>query len=90
MRERRVIVEARPAQCPCTDVQVLALTLMWLFGGLFVIETVFTYPGRRARFVEAVIDKNIPVIQSVAVLIAAAYIVINIVADLWSCSSFRS
>ena len=63
-------------------VQVLALTLQWLVGGLFIIETVFSYPGIGLGLVEAVTDKNIPYIQAVAVLVAAAYIAINILADL--------
>ena len=82
VRERRVIVKHALRNALAPTVQVLALTLMWLLGGVFVIETVFAYPGIGLGFVQAVIDKNLPYIQSVAVLIAAAYIVINIVADL--------
>ena len=47
-----------------------------------MIETVFSYPGIAFGFVEAVNAKNLPYIQTVAVLIALAYIAINLVADL--------
>ena len=46
-----------------------------------MIETVFSYPGIAYGFVEAVNAKNLPYIQTVAVLIALAYITINLVAD---------
>jgi peptide/nickel transport system permease protein len=82
IRERRVIVKYALRNALAPSVQVLALTLQWLVGGLVVIETVFTYPGIGASLVEAVNDKNIPVVQAIAVLIAVAYIVINVIADL--------
>jgi peptide/nickel transport system permease protein len=82
IRERRVIVKYALRNALAPSVQVLALTLQWLVGGLVVIETVFTYPGIGASLVEAVNDKNIPVVQAIAVLIATAYIAINVVADL--------
>jgi peptide/nickel transport system permease protein len=82
IRERRVIAKHALRNALAPTVQVLALTLQWLLGGVFIIETIFAYPGVGLGFVQAVIDKNIPYIQSVAVLIAAAYIAINILADI--------
>jgi peptide/nickel transport system permease protein len=80
--ERRVVFKYALRNALAPTVQVLALTLQWLVGGLFIIETVFSYPGIGLGLVEAVTDKNIPYIQAVAVLVAAAYIAINILADL--------
>lgn len=80
--ERRVVYKHALRNALAPSVQVLALTLQWLIGGLFVIETVFGYPGIALGLVEAVTDKNVPYIESVSVLIAAVYIAINIVADL--------
>ena len=63
------------------SVQVLALTLQWLVGGLFIIETVFSYPGIGLGLVQAVTEKNVTDIQAVAVMLATAYIAINVLAD---------
>lgn len=82
IRERRVIVKHALRNALAPTVQVVALTLQWLLGGVFIIETIFAYPGIGLGFVQAVIDKNLPYIQSVAVMIAAAYIAINIIADI--------
>jgi peptide/nickel transport system permease protein len=79
--ERRVVYRHALRNALGPAVQVLALTLQWLIGGLFVIETVFSYPGIALGLVEAVTDKNAPYIQTVSVLIAAVYIAVNIVAD---------
>jgi peptide/nickel transport system permease protein len=80
--ERRVIMRHALRNALAPTVQVLALTLQWLVGGLFIIETVFGYPGIGLGLVTAVTDHDVPYIQAVALLIAAAYIAINIAADL--------
>jgi peptide/nickel transport system permease protein len=63
-------------------VQVLALTVQWLVGGVVVTETIFSYPGLGQGLVQAVQLRDLPVVQAVAMLLAAVYITINIVADL--------
>jgi peptide/nickel transport system permease protein len=62
-------------------VQVLALTVQWLVGGVVVTETIFSYPGLGQGLVQAVQLRDLPVVQAVAILLAAAYIAINILAD---------
>ena len=79
--ERRVVVKYGLRNALAPTVQVIALTLQWLIGGLFVVETVFAYPGIGYELVESVIARDIPVVQAVAMLIAAFYIGINILAD---------
>jgi len=63
-------------------VQVIALTVQWLVGGIVVVETVFQYPGIGAGLANAVALRDVPVVQAVAILIAAFYIAINIAADI--------
>jgi peptide/nickel transport system permease protein len=80
--EQRVVVRYGLRNALAPTVQVIALTMQWLIGGLFVVETVFAYPGIGYELVEAVIARDIPVVQAVAMLIAAFYIAINILADI--------
>jgi peptide/nickel transport system permease protein len=61
---------------------VVALTLQWLIGGLFIVETVFQYPGIGQGLVQAVIARDIPLVQAVSMIIATTYILITIVADI--------
>lgn len=62
-------------------IQILALTMQWLIGGIIVTEYVFGYPGIGNALVTAVSSRDIPYVQGVVVIIAAAYILINIMAD---------
>jgi peptide/nickel transport system permease protein len=80
--ERRVVLRHGLRNALAPTVQVIALTLQWLIGGLFIVETVFQYPGIGQGLVQAVIARDIPLVQAVAMLMATAYIVINIVADI--------
>jgi peptide/nickel transport system permease protein len=63
-------------------VQVIALNVQWLVGGIIVTEYVFDYPGMGQGLVQAVNSRDIPVVQSVALSLAAIYLLLNIVADL--------
>jgi peptide/nickel transport system permease protein len=62
-------------------IQVTALNLAYLAGGIVVVERVFGYPGIGSAFVDAVANRDLPVVQALAILIAAAYVVLNLLAD---------
>jgi len=61
--------------------QVMALNLAYLAGGIVVVETVFNYPGIGLGLVEAVAARDMPIVQALALLIAALYVVLNLLAD---------
>ena len=62
--------------------QVIALNLAYLAGGIIVIEYVFNYSGIGGAVQEAVLNHDLPVIQALAMLIAAVYVVLNLMADI--------
>jgi peptide/nickel transport system permease protein len=62
-------------------IQAIALSLAYLAGGIVVVEYVFNYPGVGAKLVDAVHNKDLPVAQTVTLLIAAVYVVVNLLAD---------
>ncbi len=82
INERRVIFRHALRNSLAPTVQVVALTVQWLIGGIVVVETVFSYPGLGAGLVGAVTGRDIPVVQSVTLILALVYIVINLIADL--------
>jgi peptide/nickel transport system permease protein len=61
--------------------QVIALNLAYLAGGIIVIEFVFNYTGIGSATAEAVVNHDLPVIQALAILLAAVYVVLNLLAD---------
>ena len=63
-------------------INVVALTIAWLLGGVVVIETVFNYPGLGRLTVTAISERDLAVVQTVALIVSALYVAINLAADL--------
>lgn len=79
--ERRVVRRWIVPNALAAGVQVIALTAQWLVGGIVIVETVFQYPGVGQTLVQSVQSQDIPVVQAVALVIAAIYVLINLLAD---------
>jgi len=80
--ERRVVYRHALRNALAPTVQVIALNVQWLIGGIIVTEYVFSYPGIGQGLVQAVAIRDVPFVQAVALIIAAVYVTLNIVADL--------
>ena len=80
--ERRVLWRYALRNALAPSVQVLAQNLQWLIGGIIITESVFAYPGIGTTLVDAVQNRDISVVQSVAMLIAVVYVVLNLLADM--------
>jgi len=61
---------------------VIALNLAYLVVGVVVVEVVFTYPGIGQLMVDAVSKRDLPVVQGCAIVFAATYILLNLLADI--------
>jgi peptide/nickel transport system permease protein len=80
--ERRVLTRYAMRNAVATSVQALAQTAQYLLGGIIVVEVLFSYPGVGSLLDQAVQTRDTTVVQAVALIVAAAYIAINIAADL--------
>jgi peptide/nickel transport system permease protein len=63
-------------------IQVSALQLAYMAGGIVVIEYVFSYNGIGQQLVTAVTNRDIPTVQAVVMILGAVYVFVNVVADL--------
>jgi peptide/nickel transport system permease protein len=79
--ERTVIWRHAVPNAIAPTIQVIALNLAYLAGGIVVVEYVFGYAGIGAALVDAVHNRDVPVVQTLAMLIAAVYVVLNVLAD---------
>ena len=61
---------------------LIGLVLGNLLGGIAVIETVFTLPGLGRLLVEAIFQRDYPVVQGVMLFVAGIYVAVNLVVDL--------
>ena len=80
-RLRLVLQEAlRNAVAP-----TLALTgvqFTFLIGGTVIVERIFAYPGIGNMAVDAVINRDLPLIQGLTLVFGALFIVVNMIVDL--------
>jgi peptide/nickel transport system permease protein len=82
-RGRVIFVHALPnAAAPI--ITVVALNLAYLIVGVVVIETVFVYPGVGQYMVDGVSKRDLPVVQACGLVFAAAFVILNTVADVLS------
>ncbi|HEX2505066.1 MAG TPA: ABC transporter permease [Gaiellaceae bacterium] len=81
-RERLVVWRYAMRNALAPSVQVFTQNIQFLIGGIIVTEFLFAYPGLGKELVEAVNIRDVREVQSIAVLIAAVYIFLNLVADL--------
>ncbi|CUH79557.1 ABC transporter permease [Tropicibacter naphthalenivorans] len=80
----RVIVKHALPNALAPIINVVALNLAYLITGVVVVEVVFVYPGIGQLFVDAVKNRDIPVVQACCLIFAGAYILLNLAADVLS------
>jgi peptide/nickel transport system permease protein len=82
--ERRIALRhVLPNTLPAT-IQVIGLNLLYLAGGIVVVEQVFNFPGLGQGLVSAVDSRDLPTVQFIVIVLAAFYVVVNILADVGS------
>jgi peptide/nickel transport system permease protein len=61
---------------------VVGVQLASLLGGVIVVEVLFAWPGLGLLTYQAVEQRDYPVLQGTVLLIAAIFIVVNLLVDL--------
>ncbi|WP_118182717.1 ABC transporter permease [Paraburkholderia phosphatilytica] len=60
----------------------IALSLSYLLGGVIVVETIFNYPGLARLMVDAVSNRDFPLVQACTLLFCLGYLMLVLMADL--------
>jgi peptide/nickel transport system permease protein len=60
----------------------IALSLSFLLGGIVIVESVFNYPGLAKLMVDAVSTRDVPLVQSCAMIFCAGYLLLVLIADI--------
>ncbi|MBB3609253.1 ABC transporter permease [Rhizobium sp. BK602] len=80
-RPRMVLKHALPnALGPI--VNAVALSLSYLLGGVIIVETIFNYPGIAKLMVDAVATRDLPLIQTCAMIFCLVYLLLITIADI--------
>lgn len=62
-------------------VNAVALSLSYLLGGVIIVETIFNYPGIAKLMVDAVSTRDLPLIQTCAMIFCLGYLLLVTTAD---------
>jgi len=81
LTERTVLVRHALANAAVPIVTVVGIGVALLIGGVVVTETVFAIPGLGSLTVDAVLNRDFPVIQGLVLLFSLSYVLINLLVD---------
>ncbi len=65
-------------------VNVIALNLAWLISGVVIVETIFAYPGLAKLMIDGVQIRDLPLVQAIAMIFCATYVILIFIADMAS------
>jgi peptide/nickel transport system permease protein len=63
-------------------INAVALSLSYLLGGVIIVETIFNYPGVAKLMVDAVSTRDLPLIQTCAMIFCVVYLFLITTADI--------
>lgn len=81
LKPRQVILRHALPNAWAPIATVIAFNLAYLVVGVVVVEVVFVYPGIGQLMVDSVGSRDMPVAQACALIFAATYILLNLLAD---------
>ena len=82
LSESRVLWHHALPNAIIPTIQVIAINIAWLAGGIVTVEYLFGFPGIGSELVDAVANRDLPVIQALVLLVAAVYVLLNLAADI--------
>ena len=82
LAERAVILRHALRNAAVPLLTVLGLQIGTLLGGAVITESVFAWPGMGKLVVDAIFFRDFPVVQTVLILSATLFVVINLLVDL--------
>ena len=82
LAERAVVLRHALRNAAVPLLTVLGLQIGTLLGGAVITESVFAWPGMGKLVVDAIFFRDFPVVQTVLILSATIFVVINLLVDL--------
>jgi len=79
---KRVLLRHALPNALVPTLNVTALNLAYLVGGVVVVEKVFSYPGFGSLLVDSLQLRDLPVIETTVMIAALVYVGANLIADI--------
>ncbi|HZS89079.1 MAG TPA: ABC transporter permease [Chloroflexota bacterium] len=78
---RRIVLRHALPNALGPALNITALNLAYLIGGVVVVENVFAYPGVGTLLVNSISVRDAPVIEAATLIVSGVYILANLIAD---------
>ena len=82
MSEFRLVVQEALRNAVGPTLALTGVQFTFLIGGTVIVERIFAYPGIGAMAIEAVINRDLPLIQGLVLVFAVIFIAVNVAVDL--------
>jgi peptide/nickel transport system permease protein len=82
LKPRQILLHHALPNAMLPTITVIALDIGYLIGGVIVVEEVFAFPGLGRLLIFAVQNRDLPMIQAAAVVLAALYATTSLLSDL--------
>jgi ABC-type dipeptide/oligopeptide/nickel transport system permease component len=63
-------------------ITLIGIQVGYLLGGAVITETIFAWPGMGRLVVQAIVTKDIPLVQASVIVLALIFVLVNLVVDL--------
>lgn len=80
--ESRVILREALRNAALPTLTLVGVQLTFLIGGTVIIERLFSYEGLGNMAIDAVINRDLPLIQGIVILFAVIFVAVNMIVDL--------
>ena len=80
--EKAILVRHVLPNAAIPIVTVIGLQVGYMLGGAIVVETIFALPGLGRMTLDAVLERNYPVVQSGLLVVGAMFMLVNLVTDM--------
>lgn len=82
MSEMRLILQEALRNAVGPTLALTGVQFTFLIGGTVIVERIFSYPGVGNMAIDAVINRDLPLIQGLVLAFGAMFIIVNILVDL--------
>jgi peptide/nickel transport system permease protein len=85
LRERRLIIRHALKNALIPVVTVIGIQMGRLIGGTVIVEEIFAWPGLGRFTLQAIFERDYPVVQTMVMVIAFSFVIINLLVDILYC-----
>jgi ABC-type dipeptide/oligopeptide/nickel transport system permease component len=82
MSKLRLVLQEALRNAVAPTLALTGVQFTFLIGGTVIVERIFAYPGIGNMAVDAVINRDLPLIQGLTLVFGALFIVVNMIVDL--------